>query len=91
MSSLVEEAVKKLTNTVDSLESRIKALEDRAAGGSGKLSTEEVRMILIGPPGAGMPLPSSLFAFNHPVATFILISQLTHRQGHPSPQDQGEV
>ncbi|KAK0381744.1 adenylate kinase [Colletotrichum limetticola] len=52
MSSLVEEAVKKLTNTVESLESRIKSLEDRAAGGSGKLSTEEVRMILIGPPGA---------------------------------------
>ncbi|KAK1719759.1 adenylate kinase [Colletotrichum lupini] len=50
MSSLVEEAVKKLTNTVESLESRIKSLEDRAAGGSGKLSTEEVRMILIGPP-----------------------------------------
>ncbi|KAK1728152.1 hypothetical protein CaCOL14_000555 [Colletotrichum acutatum] len=52
MSSLVEEAVKKLTNTVESLESRIKSLEDRAAGGSGKLTTEEVRMILIGPPGA---------------------------------------
>ncbi|EXF84248.1 adenylate kinase [Colletotrichum fioriniae PJ7] len=62
MSSLVEEAVKKLTNTVESLESRIKSLEDRAAGGSGKLTTEEVRMILIGPPGAGMQLQLSIFA-----------------------------
>jgi len=62
MSSLVEEAVKKLTNTVESLESRIKALEDRAAGGSGKLSTEEVRMILIGPPGAGRCLQLSFLA-----------------------------
>ncbi|GJC82297.1 adenylate kinase [Colletotrichum liriopes] len=53
MSSLVEEAVKKLTSTVESLESRIKSLEDRAAGGSGKPTAEEVRMILIGPPGAG--------------------------------------
>ncbi|CCF41714.1 adenylate kinase cytosolic [Colletotrichum higginsianum] len=35
MSSLVEEAVKKLTSTVESLESRIKSLEDRAAGGKG--------------------------------------------------------
>ncbi|KAF6821327.1 adenylate kinase [Colletotrichum sojae] len=51
--SLAEEAFKKLASTVENLESRIKALEDRAAGGSGKLSTEEVRMILIGPPGAG--------------------------------------
>ncbi|KAJ0164614.1 adenylate kinase [Colletotrichum tanaceti] len=53
MSSLVEEAVKKLTSTVESLESRIRSLEDRAAGGSGKPTAEEVRMILIGPPGAG--------------------------------------
>ncbi|KAF6828081.1 adenylate kinase [Colletotrichum musicola] len=60
--SLAEEAFKKLASTVENLESRIKALEDRAAGGSGKLSTEEVRMILIGPPGAGMQLQLSPLA-----------------------------
>jgi chemotaxis receptor (MCP) glutamine deamidase CheD len=47
----VEEEVKRLTATVEKLESRIRGLEDKAFGGAKQ--SEEIRMILIGPPGAG--------------------------------------
>lgn len=48
---LVEDELKQLKDVVSGLESRIKRLEQRGTGSSP--STEEVRMILIGPPGAG--------------------------------------
>lgn len=48
----VEEEVKRLHGFVSSLEARIKTLEERQFGSP--KSAEEVRMILIGPPGAGM-------------------------------------
>lgn len=48
----IEEEVKRLTGVVDTFEARIKALEARLAGEPPK-SAEEIRMILIGPPGAG--------------------------------------
>jgi hypothetical protein len=51
----MEDAIKHLTQTVESLEGRIKALEN--PGQKAPLTTEEVRMILIGPPGAGQFLP----------------------------------
>lgn len=47
----VEDELKQLKDVISSLDSRIKRLEHRASGSSP--STEEIRMILIGPPGAG--------------------------------------
>ncbi|RDA89529.1 hypothetical protein CP533_6645 [Ophiocordyceps camponoti-saundersi (nom. inval.)] len=47
----IEDELKQLQNVIASLDSRIKQLEQRATGSS--RPTEEVRMILIGPPGAG--------------------------------------
>ncbi len=46
----LEEQVQKLSSVVQALEARIKSLEERKFS----KSPEEVRMILIGPPGAGM-------------------------------------
>ncbi|KAG9257645.1 adenylate kinase [Emericellopsis atlantica] len=48
---IVEDELKHLKDVVTGLESRIKRLEQRGTGASP--STEEIRMILIGPPGAG--------------------------------------
>ncbi|OAA55901.1 adenylate kinase [Niveomyces insectorum RCEF 264] len=49
----VEEQVQRLHDIVASLEGRIKDLEHRSFGTSGPKTAEELRMILIGPPGAG--------------------------------------
>lgn len=42
-----------LKQTVDKLQQRIEELEARLSGGSPSSSTDGMRMILIGPPGAG--------------------------------------
>ncbi|KAG6009822.1 adenylate kinase [Claviceps maximensis] len=47
----VEDELKQLKEVIHSLESRIKQLETRTMGFSP--STEEIRMIIMGPPGAG--------------------------------------
>ncbi len=47
----VEDELKHLRDVITSLDSRIKQLEQRATGAA-PISTESVRMILIGPPGA---------------------------------------
>lgn len=55
----LEDEVQRLQSVLDSVEGRLKRLEDRQFGGSPS-TAETVRMILIGPPGAGMPLPLCL-------------------------------
>lgn len=57
----VEDELKRLNDVVDGLSSRVKQLEHRSTGSSS--TAEEVRMILIGPPGAGSSLPAHLFLF----------------------------
>ncbi|KAM5345600.1 hypothetical protein ACJ41O_011461 [Fusarium nematophilum] len=47
----VEDELKQLKDVISTLDSRIKKLEARATGSP--VSTEDIRMILIGPPGAG--------------------------------------
>ncbi len=47
----LDDEVNRLQNVVDKLEGRVKSLETRQFGGP--MSTEEIRMILIGPPGSG--------------------------------------
>ncbi len=49
----VEDELKQLKDVIGNLDSRIKSLEQRATGSSTPVSTEEIRMLLIGPPGAG--------------------------------------
>lgn len=50
----LEDQVQKLQGVVDGLETRIKSLEQRGFGGAPAKTIDELRMILIGPPGAGM-------------------------------------
>ncbi len=47
----LDDEVRRLQSVVDKLEGRVKSLEKRQFGGP--VTTEEIRMILIGPPGAG--------------------------------------
>jgi adenylate kinase len=49
----LEDEVKRLQTVLSSVEGRLKALEDRQFGGKAPKTAEEIRMILIGPPGAG--------------------------------------
>lgn len=51
----VEDELKQLKDVISTLDSRVKRLEKRASGSSP--STEEIRIILIGPPGAGARSP----------------------------------
>lgn len=47
----VEDELKQLKGVLGNLDARIKKLESRATGSAA--TTEDIRMILIGPPGAG--------------------------------------
>ena len=49
----LEDEVKRLNTVLGSVEGRLKALEERQFGKSSGKTAEEIRMILIGPPGAG--------------------------------------
>lgn len=49
----LDDEVKRLHGIISSIEGRVKALENGQLGGSQKKTADEVRMILIGPPGAG--------------------------------------
>ncbi|KAK4133260.1 adenylate kinase [Trichocladium antarcticum] len=49
----LDDEVKRLHGIISSIEGRVKALENGKLGGSQKKTADEVRMILIGPPGAG--------------------------------------
>jgi hypothetical protein len=49
----LEDELKRIRQTMESIESRIKMLEERALGGASVKPPEQVRMILMGPPGAG--------------------------------------
>lgn len=48
---VIDNEFKRLHDVVTSLEERVKRLEQRQSGEP--LTTESIRMILIGPPGAG--------------------------------------
>jgi adenylate kinase len=77
MAPIGDDTVKALQDLVNKLESRVKQLEDKlthAQGGTKHTSEEGVRMILMGPPGAGMR--QDLSAVNTNVAGDRLISIL---------------
>ena len=53
----LDDEVKRLQGVIANIEGRVQALESRQFGAGGsKKTAEEVRMILIGPPGAGTSL-----------------------------------
>jgi len=54
----IDTEFKRLQDVVSSLEERVKRLEHRQSGEP--LTAEGIRMILMGPPGAGMSATSSL-------------------------------
>jgi adenylate kinase len=57
MAPIGDDTVQALQELVNKLESRVKQLEDKlqhASGGPAPSSSGSVRMILMGPPGAGM-------------------------------------
>jgi adenylate kinase len=49
----LEDEVKRLQTVLGNVEGRLKKLEERQFGGTSGKTAEEIRMILIGPPGAG--------------------------------------
>lgn len=56
MAPIGDDTVQSLQELVNKLESRVKQLEDKlqhASSGTTHSAAEEVRMILMGPPGAG--------------------------------------
>ena len=92
----VDEEGKRLTAAVEKLESRIKALEERAFGGAAQQS-QDIRMILMGPPGAGafcrcsFPPTTEVERGSGMADVRVLTFAAGRRQGHSSSQDQGEV
>lgn len=57
MAPITEETVTGLKDLIGQLESRVVELEDRLVnGGKPKSLSEQMRIILMGPPGAGMPV-----------------------------------
>lgn len=49
----VDDEIKRLGDIIASLEGRVRSLESREFSGKPVTTAEQVRMILIGPPGAG--------------------------------------
>lgn len=59
------EELKYLKSLVDQLNDKIKSLEEKAKGAvSSKTPAEQLRMILVGPPGAGAFCPGFLASRN---------------------------
>ena len=60
MAPIKDETVQNLKDLVAQLESRIRSLEFRLGGGGPKAVShaESMRMILMGPPGAGVHAPT---------------------------------
>ncbi|KAF4981805.1 hypothetical protein FZEAL_2478 [Fusarium zealandicum] len=77
----VEDELKQLKSVITTLDTRIKSLEARATGSP--VSTEEIRMILIGPPGAGKgtqaPKIKERFSCCHLATGDMLRSQVTKK------------
>lgn len=98
---IIDDEMKRLQDVVSGLEDRVRSLEQRQSGES--ISPGGVRMILIGPPGAGMcPLESKqvgtkgwasdLLSRNFGPRREIALTSFTDcRQGNAGAQDQGEV
>jgi adenylate kinase len=54
MAPITDDVVSGLKDTIGKLEARVVELEGRLTGSKPKSVTEQIRVILMGPPGAGM-------------------------------------
>jgi adenylate kinase len=76
MAPIGDDTVQSLQELVNKLETRVKQLEDKlqhASSGTTQSATEGVRMILMGPPGAGawsLDLEAILVGVNGPVRIY---------------------
>jgi hypothetical protein len=82
MAPITEGTVDSLKDLVNKLESRVAHLEARLEGKEKPSTGASMRMILIGPPGAGS---SAIDVINYQM-TYVAC-----RQGHSSPEDQGPI
>lgn len=89
MTPIKDETVDSLRDLVHKLESRVQQLESRvdgSGGGSGQQTKRDgssMRMVLMGPPGAGTG--------NHFRLLFYLPLTRSYRQRHSSPKNKGKV
>lgn len=83
---IIEDEVKQLKDVIGNLESRIRRLEDR---GTGSPTAAELRMILIGPPGAGKLLPLLVFALFPPAQLSLTCAR--YREGNSGSQAEGAI
>ena len=81
-----EQIIDQLKSHIGSLEQRLNALEGRM-GKTSSAGAEGMRMILIGPPGAGTIPKDGPMA----MTTGQTANPTFHRQGHPGAEDQGKV
>ena len=89
MAPITDDTVQALRDTIHKLESRVQQLESRLGGGddgSSKAggSRDAIRMILMGPPGAGIR-PTINFSLNPNT------DRKGGRQGNTSAQDSREI
>ena len=94
---MADALVAQLKATVDKLENRVVELEARLHGHGGASpsggETSGMRMILIGPPGAGMsPLnPNAPVHIRTSGTETTADTNIQHRQGHTGTEAKGEV
>ena len=83
MAPITDDIVAELQNTIKKLESKVKALESRLGGGNASPSST-MRMVLMGPPGAGKSDLS-----HHPgrVSLAYMLLQARERKRHGSKTD----
>ncbi|KAB8339230.1 hypothetical protein FH972_022164 [Carpinus fangiana] len=84
MAPITDQTVQELHNTVQRLENRVRELESKLNGGSasGSNPLDTMRMILIGPPGAG----KTNATFSMPMEAY-----KTFRQGNSGSAHQGQA
>ena len=83
MAPITDDTVEVLQDTIRKLESRVHQLEAKIGGGDtsrSKITRSSIRMIIMGPPGAGMEL---LKYYAHAFKT----TNLHPRQGNTSTKD----
>lgn len=87
----MSEQVETLKATVAKLEKKIEDLESRLQGKLSSDSSDGMRMILIGPPGAGESADGVARPRCADSGERMADHHLLYRQGNTGPKDQGEV
>ena len=89
MAPLKDETVEALRDTIHQLESRVQQLEAKLGSTGGNASSrgsrsnsDSVRMILMGPPGAGKEVGDTHMG---------LLADCVARQGYTGTKDQGQI